>query len=214
MYPVYNYGYVPKHECNRSPRFTPEEDNLIKMLVKYKKDISWREIALYLPGRTACQCRDRYNQYLFKEVSNKPWTHEEDEIIGEKYKIYGPKWVKISEFLPDRSGNNIKNRWNSALMRFHGIKYDGSKQERRSKKEKFGMKPVKKIREEKEELSKKEEEERAKWKEEVESSKFKFPSIENLLQTPNLPNSPNLMDLNAKPTTDDSNLICEIRKFV
>ena len=118
-------------------RFTEEEDNMLKELVRNKRNKTWKEIAACLPGRTACQCRDRYNQYLFKEVVNKPWTPEEDKAIVDLYKQYGPHWVKISKFLPGRSGNNIKNRWNTALTSFHGIAFNNSKQERRSKKEKW-----------------------------------------------------------------------------
>lgn len=129
-------GY-PKLVKHRSARFTEAEDTLLKELIKDKKNKTWKEIASFLPGRTACQCRDRYNQYLFKEVVNKPWTAEEDQIIIEKYKIFGPHWVKISHFLPGRSGNNIKNHWNGALKQFHGISHEEIKQERRSKKVKW-----------------------------------------------------------------------------
>lgn len=101
----------------RSQRFTPQEDELLRSLVKDKKTKTWKEIAEMLPGRSATQCRDRYNQYLCKEVVAKPWTVEEDQIILEKYKILGPKWTQISQFLPGRSGNNVKNRWNCSLYK-------------------------------------------------------------------------------------------------
>lgn len=122
-------------ENNNSPgrRFTKEEDELLKKLAREKKSKTWKEIAKHLPGRSACQCRDRYNQYLFKEVSNKPWTTEEDEIIVEKYRQFGPHWVRIASFLPGRSGNNVKNRWNGALTQFHGMSHAITKFTRRSK---------------------------------------------------------------------------------
>lgn len=101
-------------------RFTHEEDNLLKELAKDKKNKTWEEIAQYLPGRTACQCRDRYNQYLYTNVVSKPWTKEEDETIMQKYKEFGPHWVKIALYLPGRSGTNIKNRWNTTLIKYHG----------------------------------------------------------------------------------------------
>lgn len=122
-----NYVTSYKH----GQRFTKEEDNLLRELAKDKRNMSWKEIASHLPGRTACQCRDRFNQYLFKKVVNDPWTPEEDKIIVEKYQMYGPHWVKISEFLPGRSGNNVKNRWHCALTKYHGISYTNTKQQRR-----------------------------------------------------------------------------------
>lgn len=112
-------------------RFTPEEDELLRKLAKDNTNKTWRDMAKHLPGRSATQCRDRYNQYLFPSVVSKPWTAEEDKIIVEKYKQFGPHWSKISEFLPGRSGSNIKNRWNGALSRYHGIPHKKTKLERR-----------------------------------------------------------------------------------
>lgn len=102
-----------------SKRFTKEEDDILRSIARDKRNKTWKEIADMLPGRTATQCRDRYNQYLSKDVVNRPWTPEEDQIIIEKYKIYGPRWVQISTYLNGRSGNNVKNRWNSALTKYH-----------------------------------------------------------------------------------------------
>lgn len=135
-----------KKSGHNSNRFTPEEDALIKELVNNKQQHkTWKQIAEYLPGRTACQCRDRYNQYLFKKLSTEPWSPDEDKIIIEKFQLYGPKWVKISEFLPGRSGNNVKNRWNGALRKYHGIEHNITKQVRRSRYDKWiGSHQVKK----------------------------------------------------------------------
>lgn len=114
-------------------RFTKEEDDLIKDLVENKKISPWSEVAKHLPGRNANQCRDRYNNYLYTKTKKDPWTHQEDLLIVEKYKEFGPRWVLISQFLPGRSGMNIKNRWHKALTKYHGIKHNESKLERRSK---------------------------------------------------------------------------------
>ena len=81
-----SYTSSPATTGKYGKRFTKEEDALLKELAKDKKNRTWKEIATFLPGRTACQCRDRYNQYLFKEVVSKPWTSEEDEVIVEKYR--------------------------------------------------------------------------------------------------------------------------------
>ena len=91
-------------------RFTPDEDLLLKAMTM-KGNMSWDEIAKHLPGRTGRQCRDRYNNYLNKTVIHKNWTKEEDRIIIEKYRQFGPRWTVISNFLEARSGNNVKNRW-------------------------------------------------------------------------------------------------------
>lgn len=132
---MYN-SYMPE-PVTKKGRFSAEEDKLLKELVKAERNKTWKEIAANFPGRTAAQCRDRYNQYLFKEIQHKPWTTQEDMKIVQLYKQYGPRWVKIAEHFPGRNGNNIKNRWNSVLKTFHGISYKMTKQVRRSKKEKW-----------------------------------------------------------------------------
>ena len=101
----------------RRKRFTEAEDARLKSLVKKDGIRNWEEIARRMPGRSSRQCRDRYNNYLFKEILHKPWTPEEDKIIIEKYKLFGPHWVKISQFLDARSGNNVKNRWHKYLYK-------------------------------------------------------------------------------------------------
>ena len=98
-------------------RFSKQEDKILKHAVDEQGLQNWDEIAQFLPGRTGRQCRDRYNNYLFKEISGKPWSPEEDEIIRQKYQIYGSHWVKISQFLDGRSGNNVKNRWYKYLSK-------------------------------------------------------------------------------------------------
>ena len=97
-------------------RFTPEEDMLIKAIAM-KGIMSWDEIAKHLPGRTGRQCKDRYNNYLSKAVVHKNWTKEEDQIIIEKYRQFGPRWTVISNFLNARSGNNVKNRWYKYILK-------------------------------------------------------------------------------------------------
>ena len=128
---------APIQSIKKKRRFTKEEDELIKQLVALNKNTNWETIAKYVPGRTARQCRDRYNSYLFKEAEPKPWTPEEDLIIVSKYQEFGPHWVKISQSLPGRTGNNVKNRWHKSLKQFHGIEHNVEKQERRSKKAKW-----------------------------------------------------------------------------
>lgn len=68
-----------------------------------------------MPGRSQKQCRDRYINYLAPGINFSEWKEEEDQIIIEKYIMYGPKWTKISNFLPNRTPNGIKNRCKYSL---------------------------------------------------------------------------------------------------
>jgi len=90
--------------------FTEEEDAQLKYLV-YGLGEHWNKIAAFITGRTARQCKDRYNTYLKPYVSHSPWTKEEDDTLIDLYNQYGSKWTKISTYLPGRSDNNVKNRW-------------------------------------------------------------------------------------------------------
>lgn len=118
-------------------RFTKDEDDAIRRLIASREKINWQEIASHVPGRTARQCRDRYNTYLFKDIVSKPWTEEEDKIIIKYYQIFGPHWVRISSFLYGRSGNNVKNRWYKFLAKYNDVEPGSFKQKRRSKHEKW-----------------------------------------------------------------------------
>lgn len=112
-----NYLFPPpfslRSTCRK--RFTPEEDSKLKELCNIPDLVNWEDVAKQMPGRTARQCRDRYNATLKNYIEKKPWTKEEDAIIIEKYKEIGPRWVTISTFLVGRSGNNVKNRWHKHI---------------------------------------------------------------------------------------------------
>lgn len=45
------------------------------------------------------------------------WTEEEEFKLFEIHKIYGNKWKEISQELPGRTDNDIKNRFYSTLRR-------------------------------------------------------------------------------------------------
>ncbi|OHT17160.1 hypothetical protein TRFO_41271 [Tritrichomonas foetus] len=112
-----NYLFPPPFSLRTTcrKRFTPEEDERLRALCNNSEAKNWEEVARHMPGRTARQCRDRYNVSLKNFVEKKPWTKEEDEAIVEKYHQIGPKWVTIASFLVGRSGNNVKNRWHKHI---------------------------------------------------------------------------------------------------
>ena len=62
--------------------------------------------------RTGKQCRERWYNHLDPKIVKVPWTNEEDDMVFELYKKLGRTWSKISEFLPGRSDNSVKNRFN------------------------------------------------------------------------------------------------------
>ena len=77
----------------------------------------WAEIAKEIPGRTAKQCRERWNIYLNPNLNKGPWTPEEDRIIIETQKKIGNQWTKIALLLPGRSNDTVRCRWYNALQK-------------------------------------------------------------------------------------------------
>lgn len=100
----------------KSPRtqrhkFSKEEDDTLIRLVDVNGPRHWEAIAAFMPGRTGRQCRDRFMNYLMPQLSNDPWTDEEDRILELKYAELGTHWARYVPFLQGRSSNAIKNRW-------------------------------------------------------------------------------------------------------
>ena len=104
----------PAEYVRRKQPFTSQEDiQLLKLVGTF--GTNWKAVSTYMNGRTQRQCRERYRTYLAPGIKNDPWTKEEDDIVKEKYLIFGPKWALISTFVPGRSDNSIKNRFNNHI---------------------------------------------------------------------------------------------------
>ena len=75
--------------------------------------LGWPEIAARLPGRVAEQIRARFVNYIDPQRKTTAWTDEEDNLLTILQRRYGNKWTEISNMLPGRSENSIKNRWHN-----------------------------------------------------------------------------------------------------
>ncbi|OHT01674.1 Myb-like DNA-binding domain containing protein [Tritrichomonas foetus] len=90
-------------------KFTPEEDQKLRQLVKSCPNMSWKQIAGIMGNRSPRQCRERYNNYLSPEINHEPWTSEEDELLLKKFQEYGPQWAFMTKFFNSRSCVDLKN---------------------------------------------------------------------------------------------------------
>lgn len=102
---------------SKRKKFTAEEDDKLRELVKEVGLGKWEKIASLLPGRSGRQCRDRYRNYLSPGFFNGQWTQEEDDLLASKYFELGPHWSQIVKYFPNRSANSLKNRWNYFVCR-------------------------------------------------------------------------------------------------
>lgn len=112
-----------KKITTRKPKtlFTHEEDDKLRMLVETKGTHAWNEIQCCMPGRTARQCRERWNLYLSPNVDNTPWSQEEEINLIKTYQITGPRWSLISKSFPNRTPNNIKNHIKQCIRRSNKV---------------------------------------------------------------------------------------------
>lgn len=106
-----------ENHIKQKRRFTKEEDEKLNFLVEKFGTKNWRIISYYMPNRNTKQCRERYLNYLQKDIKNEPWTTEEDNFLTKKYEEYGKKFDILRLFFPKRSYTNVKNRLTNNLKK-------------------------------------------------------------------------------------------------
>ncbi|XP_077107665.1 myb-related protein B isoform X3 [Ranitomeya variabilis] len=108
---------VPEHRENRvKVKWTHEEDELLRALVKRYGQGEWKRVAKRMHNRTEQQCQHRWLRVLHPDRVKGPWTKEEDEKVIELVKKYGTKhWTLIAQQLKGRLGKQCRERWHNHL---------------------------------------------------------------------------------------------------
>jgi hypothetical protein len=81
------------------------------MLVSQFGASCWAHVCLGMPGRTARQCRDRWNHYLSSANPDEPWSADEDDLLVQKIEEIGRKWMQLAKFFPSRTDLEVMRRW-------------------------------------------------------------------------------------------------------
>lgn len=88
-----------------------------------KKIMKWKAIANALNQafngelKSGKQCRERWHNYLDPGIKKDVWSKEEKSLIFKLQRKYGNRWSKISEHLPGRTDNSIKNCFYSVIRK-------------------------------------------------------------------------------------------------
>jgi len=99
----------------RHRRWKPVQDNiLIDGLASGVN--KWPCIAKLIPGKSAIECRERWETYLEGFLKEGRWSKEEDQQLVRAFNRWGDCWHKISREIPGRSDRACFHRWKAVLL--------------------------------------------------------------------------------------------------
>lgn len=117
---LYKWNLTKRKVSFRKSTWQPTEDAILRELVAIHGKKHWQKIANELneriggtSNRAGKQCRERWLNHLDNVITKNPWSCQEDLTLLTKQKIIGNKWSEIVKYLPGRTENMVKNRFNT-----------------------------------------------------------------------------------------------------
>mmetsp|Transcript_17071 Transcript_17071/g.29343 ORF Transcript_17071/g.29343 Transcript_17071/m.29343 type:complete len:569 (+) Transcript_17071:307-2013(+) len=107
------WNKVLKPGLRKGPWSEEEDKALRETMNQLQGETDWIEIAKSVVGRSAKQCRERWNGTLDPSINRGEWTQDEDAILMKEFATHGSRWTTISLALPGRTENVIKARFKS-----------------------------------------------------------------------------------------------------
>ncbi|KAJ9539666.1 hypothetical protein OSB04_026172 [Centaurea solstitialis] len=98
--------------------WSPDEDLKLTSFIINHPHVSWKSVPLHAGlHRNGKSCRLRWTNYLRPGLKRGPFSSQEENTILTLHASLGNKWSQISQHLPGRTDNNIKNYWHSYLKK-------------------------------------------------------------------------------------------------
>ncbi|XP_073300232.1 transcription factor MYB1-like [Primulina huaijiensis] len=95
-----------------------EEDMLLKKCIEIFGEGRWHLVPLRA-GLNRCRksCRLRWVNYLSPDIKRGCFTADEVDLLIRLHKLLGNKWSLIAGRIPGRTANDVKNFWNTRIVK-------------------------------------------------------------------------------------------------
>ncbi|GFP89322.1 transcription repressor myb5 [Phtheirospermum japonicum] len=98
--------------------WSTKEDNLLTSYIQLHGEGQWRSLPKNA-GLLRCgkSCRLRWMNYLRPGIKRGNISEDEEDLIVRLHGLLGNRWSLIAGRLPGRTDNEIKNHWNTHLLK-------------------------------------------------------------------------------------------------
>ncbi|KAL8472726.1 hypothetical protein ACS0TY_029814 [Phlomoides rotata] len=102
----------------RKGAWTKEEDALLRNCIHKFGEGKWHKVP-HRAGLNRCRksCRLRWLNYLRPNIKRGYFTKDEVDLILRLHKLLGNRWSLIAGRLPGRTANDVKNFWNTYVLK-------------------------------------------------------------------------------------------------